>query len=291
MVPPSKYGQRARPDERPRRKLPLPSPEAGQGDLRAGCGDEPPGHHPAPDTAAGLRGQDGPGRNGREARARRAPFFAVIALSLLVSTACGAAGGGGTSTVDAGAEQEAGGQNSTAAPKIGASEEPRVAERGKAEARDDATRADKVGTGAGKAGASAGEARADSGSVAVAGTISGGDTGDVDAPRKVTLRLTGDPKTEFSGACSVRQTEKALNGRVPERYVFEPRGERLECELRAQGGGALGMLVTDGAGVRSEQRITAGERTLQFAYSRGSISSSTSVSSEDRSVTYSGGSS
>ena len=105
------------------------------------------------------------------------------------------------------------------------------------------------------------------------------------------LRITGDPKTEFFGACSVGQTEKALDGRVPERYVFEPRGKRLECELRTQGGGALGILLTDGAGVRSEQRTTAGERTLKFAYSHGSISSSTFSDSEDRSVTYSDGSS
>lgn len=263
MVPPSKHGQRARPGEHPRQKLPPARPAAGQGELRAG-GGELPGHHCAPDTVA-----------------RRAPFFAVIALSLsfLVSTACGVAEGGGTSAVDAGAGQEAGGQSSAAAPKIGASEGPRGAERGKAEARGDATPAGEAESGAGKAGARTGEARADSGSVAVAGTISGGDTSDLGAPRKVTLRLTGDPKTEFSGACSVGQTKKALDGRVPERYVFEPRGKKLECELRTQGGGTLGILITDGAGVRSEQRITAGERKLKFAYSHGSISSSTSVSS------------
>lgn len=203
--------------------------------------------------------------------------------------ACGAAEGGGTFA--AGAEQDAGGQNSAPAPKIEASEEPRGAERGKAEARGDAARAGKSGTGVGKAGARAGEARADSGSVAVAGTTGGGDTGDVGAPRKVTMRIMGDPKTEFSGVCLVGQTEKALDGRVPERYVFEPRGKGLECELRTHGGGALGILLTDGTGVRSEQRTTAGERTLTFTYSHGGTSSWTSSVSEDRSVTYSRGSS
>lgn len=73
--------------------------------------------------------------------------------------------------------------------------------------------------------------------------------------------------------------------------MFETRGTRLECELRTDGGGALGILLTDGAGLRAEQQTTAGERTLEFVYSNGSVSTSTSSVSEGRCVTYSDGSS
>lgn len=125
--------------------------------------------------------------------------------------------------------------------------------------------------------------------MAIAGSRVGG-VGE-EGPRKVTLGIKGDRGTEFSGACSVGGKERTLDGRVPERYVFEPRGKRLECELRTDGGGALGIVLTDGAGVRSEQRTAGGERTVRFTYSNGGISSSTSSVSEVRSVTYSGDSS
>lgn len=111
---------------------------------------------------------------------------------------------------------------------------------------------------------------------------------DDEFPVEVTLRLTGDPRTDFSGACSVGGTERTLEGRVPERYVFVPGDRGLRCELRTEGGGALGIFLTDGAGVSSEQRATAGQSALRFTYHNGSITSTTSsTSGGGRSVTYS----
>lgn len=240
------------------------------------------------------------GRNGRgtATRGRRIPLFAVVALSVLVMTACGRRAAG-----DAKAGQKAGGQESAPAAETTASAGPQGdrqekagARAGEAVARADggtAARAEKAEAGTGKAGARVGEARADAGSVAIAGSRggAGGSAGGEGGPREVTLKITGERGTGFSGACSVGGKERTLDGRVPDRYVFEPRGKRLECELRTDGVGALGIRLADGAGVRSEQRTAGGERTLRFTYSNGSISSSTSSVSEGRSVTYSGGSS
>jgi hypothetical protein len=235
----------------------------------------------------------------------------AVALSVLASGACGGTERGDASAADAKAEQESGVQGTAPTEKTTASagseddgRDKAGARAGEAVARDGAARAGdaEVGTvgdgvragearaGAGDAGARAGEATASTDGAKITGNSrgdDGGNTGGEDGPRVVTLEITGDRGTEFSGACSVGGAERALDGRVPERYVFEPRGERLECELQTEGGGALGIVFADGAGVRSEQRTTAGESTVQFTYSNGGISWSTSSVSEGGSVTYS----
>jgi hypothetical protein len=91
--------------------------------------------------------------------------------------------------------------------------------------------------------------------------------------------------------CTVGGEERALDGRAPERYVFEPRGKKLECSLSKEDGGALGVVLSDGAGVRSEQRISGGESSVRLVYSNGGASSTTSSSvSRSQTVTSSGGS-
>jgi hypothetical protein len=107
-----------------------------------------------------------------------------------------------------------------------------------------------------------------------------GSTEGRDGDREVTLTITGKPGTRFAGSCSVGGDERSFNGEAPERYAFEPRDEKLECEVRKRGAGTLGILFTDGGGVRSEQRTGAGGGTMEFVYSGGGI-----VSSQTSSVT------
>lgn len=254
-----------------------------------------------------LEGRPSPARlrENAEPSRRRTPLFAAVtvALSLLATAACGGAGGG-----NANAGQEPGGQESAPDPETTVSAAPQGDERdtegarageaearagdaraGDAEAGGDGARAGEARAGARNAGARAGEAIGGADGAEIAGN-SRRDDGGEEGPRKVTLKITGDRGTEFSGACSVGGTESSLDGRVPERYVFEPRGERLGCELRTEGG-SLGIVLTDGASVHSEQQTTAGESTVKFTYANGSIWSSTSSVSEGRSVTYSDNSS
>lgn len=317
MEPISKRELHAPPGEPPQRRLPPARPSAGPRGRRAGSGKQLPGDRSAKVLWIRLGGQHAPeqedrfaddaptrnrmmsagGRNGRgtATRGRRTPLFAVVAvaLSVLAMTACGGTGRGDAPAGDAKAGQKAGGREGAPAAETTAPAKPQADRQDKAVARAEdggaAAQAGKAKAGTGEAGARVGEARADAGSVAIAGSRVGG-VGE-EGPRKVTLGIKGDRGTEFSGACSVGGKERTLDGRVPERYVFEPRGKRLECELRTDGGGALGIVLTDGAGVRSEQRTAGGERTVRFTYSNGGISSSTSSVSEVRSVTYSGDSS
>ncbi len=92
---------------------------------------------------------------------------------------------------------------------------------------------------------------------------------------KLTLHVRGDQGTEFSGVCSMGNEEKALEGRTPERYVFEPRDAKLKCEIQNDGGGALEVAVA-GEGVRSVQQVGSRAATVRFALSDGGFSSSTS---------------
>lgn len=146
-------------------------------------------------------------------------------------------------------------------------------------------------TAGGNAAARTDDAEARAGRAVVVGKIAEDARGSVegmDGPQQATLRITGDPGTRFSGACLVGEKERVLDGRVPERYAFEPGGKKLECEVRKEGG-ALKIVFTDGASVRSEQRTGAGESTVRFAYSGSSIASSTSSVSVQRAVMSSDG--
>jgi hypothetical protein len=104
-----------------------------------------------------------------------------------------------------------------------------------------------------------------------------------DRSRKVTLKVAGDPGTAFFGVCSVGGREKAIEGRVPERYAYELDGGKLECKIRKDGAGALEVVVT-GEGIHSVQRSNAQEGTVRFAFSGGSVSSSTSSVSQNQTI-------
>ena len=213
------------------------------------------------------------------------PFLAavVVAASVFAAAACG--GGGqaraGTDVADPEPGQKTEVQKSPQAARAGAGgdgDDPVVARAGDAEVR------------AGGAGARAGDAEAGTGGSAVrAGGVRITENGPVGAEgsaegtggnREATLTVTGKPGTKFAGSCSVGGDERTFKGEVPERYAFEPRGEKLECEVRKEGGGTLGILFTDGGSVRSEQRTGAGGGTMEFVYSGGGI-----VSSQTSSVT------
>lgn len=233
-------------------------------------------------------------RSGREISRRRVPLFAVVAvaLSVLATAACGGAVGGSAYAANTKAGQEADGQESAPTAEKIASAGPQGDEHDKVGARA----GEAVAGADGGAAVRAGNVKAGTGGVEISGNSRGGageKTETKGGPQEVTLEITGDPGTGFSGVCSVGGSERTLDGEVPGRYVFEPQGKRLECELRKEGGSALGIVVTDGAGGRSEQRTTGGESTVRFVYSSGSVSSSISSStvSESQTVTSSDGSS
>ncbi len=90
-----------------------------------------------------------------------------------------------------------------------------------------------------------------------------GETG----PRKATIKIGGDPRAKFSGKCLVGEEEKAIDVRGPELYAYELGDEKLQCEIRKDGEGALTVVLTSGDSVRSVQRA-GGERSVTIiAYS------------------------
>jgi hypothetical protein len=131
--------------------------------------------------------------------------------------------------------------------------------------------------------ARAGDARASTREAVASsqGTTEKGDESK-DRARKVTLEVVGDQGIPFSGVCSVGRHEEVLEGRVPERYVYEPGGTKLECEIRKEGAGTPGILVT-GEDVRSVQRTNAQGSTVRLALS-GGIGSSTSSISQNQTI-------
>lgn len=114
----------------------------------------------------------------------------------------------------------------------------------------------------------------------VAGTLSSGDsTGDAggttagvtptveDSP-EVMLRLEGDPKTRFSGICTVGDERTVINGRVPKRFAYEPGDEELSCRIqkRDAGPGTLKVTLIAGNTTRSVQQTNSREGTIDVSY-------------------------
>jgi hypothetical protein len=152
--------------------------------------------------------------------------------------------------------------------------EERASERGAAARAGDAVA--RAGRGAV---ARAGDAVARAGAAAAArdGDKAGSPgTDGEDLPQEVTLDVGGERGTPFSGACSVGGDERRIGGRVPESYAYEPDGERVECEIRKDGPGALEVVLVAGDDVRSVQRQAgAGTGTITLTYSGASgVSSS-----------------
>jgi hypothetical protein len=92
---------------------------------------------------------------------------------------------------------------------------------------------------------------------------------------EVTLEVGGSEGTEFSGSCAVGDKETEVSGQVPESFVYELDGGRLDCEISA--GGDLEVVLAAGENTRSVQRISGG--ILNLTYENGRVSSSTSSGS------------
>jgi hypothetical protein len=87
-----------------------------------------------------------------------------------------------------------------------------------------------------------------------------------------TLEIAGDRGTRFSGTCTVGNEEREIGGRVPERFVHELDGRKLECEIRKQSPGAMNI-VLDAGDVDYVQRTDSGQgfsSSIQSSTSSGS---------------------
>jgi hypothetical protein len=171
----------------------------------------------------------------------------------------------------------------SAAPRVGAE---RTADQTAGESAAGEPAAGREGGAIARAGDNA-VARAGDGAVARAGDVearaNGGEeivtNGGGGSAHEVTLEVGGDHGTRFSGVCSVGGQEKVIGGRVPERHVYHPADDKLECEIHKRGGGVLEVVLVAGSSVRSVQRTDAQKGTINFAYSSGGLSSSVTSSS------------
>jgi hypothetical protein len=86
---------------------------------------------------------------------------------------------------------------------------------------------------------------------------------------EVVLRLEGGPKTTFSGLCSVGDEQSVLDGRVPKRFTFDPRGRELSCRIqkRDRGRGALKIILIAGDTTRSVQQTNSPKGIINLSYS------------------------
>ncbi len=87
---------------------------------------------------------------------------------------------------------------------------------------------------------------------------------------EVVLRLEGGPRTTFSGLCSVGDEQSVLDGKVPKRFTFDPRGRELSCRIqkRDDGRGALRIIFIAGDTTRSIQQTNSPGGTINLSYSR-----------------------
>ncbi len=87
----------------------------------------------------------------------------------------------------------------------------------------------------------------------------------------VVLRLEGDPKTTFSGICTVGGKESVLSGRVPKRYAFDPKGQKLSCRIQKQdpGESRLKVILTANDTTRSVQQTNARGGLINISYKGG----------------------
>ncbi len=90
---------------------------------------------------------------------------------------------------------------------------------------------------------------------------------------EATLEMQGDSGTEFSGSCTVGDEETEVSGQTPDSFSFDLDGERLECEISADGN--LRIVFTAG-NAHSVQQISGG--TLNLTYDKGQVSFSSSSS-------------
>jgi hypothetical protein len=103
--------------------------------------------------------------------------------------------------------------------------------------------------------------------------------------REATLEIEGHRGTRFSGTCAVgKGEEREIRGRVPERFVYELDGRRLECEIRKQSKGAM-SIVLDAGNTDFVQQTGSRRATVRIVYSKQGFSSSIQSSSISSSST------
>ena len=85
---------------------------------------------------------------------------------------------------------------------------------------------------------------------------------------EVVIRLEGDPRTTFSGLCSVGEEQIVLSGRVPKRFDFDLKGRRLSCRIEKRDGGTgdLKVLLVAGEATRSVQQTNAPAGVIKVSY-------------------------
>lgn len=138
--------------------------------------------------------------------------------------------------------------------------------------------------GNGNAVASSGEAevRVGDGKVRTGDVVVGGGGAEDDnvRPGRVRLKIAGEPGARFSGTCTRGDEEREVSGQVPGRFVFEPEGREMECDLRNGGpeAGSLEFSVTAG-GENQKQRVRVTGDTMNFTLSEHGISHTTSSAS------------
>jgi hypothetical protein len=94
-----------------------------------------------------------------------------------------------------------------------------------------------------------------------------GDDDSGDEP-DVMIRLEGDPRTTFSGLCSVGEAQKVLSGQVPKRFEFDLKGQQLSCriEKRDNEKGDLKVVLVAGGTTRSVQQTSAPGGVIKVSY-------------------------
>jgi hypothetical protein len=85
---------------------------------------------------------------------------------------------------------------------------------------------------------------------------------------EVLIRLEGDPKTTFSGLCSVGEERNVLSGQVPKRFAFDLKGRRISCRIEKRDGGTgdLKVVLVAGETTRSVQQTNAPGGTINVSY-------------------------
>jgi hypothetical protein len=85
---------------------------------------------------------------------------------------------------------------------------------------------------------------------------------------EIFILLEGDPKTTFSGLCSVGEAQKVLSGQVPKRFQFDLKGQRLSCriEKRDNEKGALKVVLATGETTRSVQQTNTPGGIIKVSY-------------------------
>ena len=143
----------------------------------------------------------------------------------------------------------------------------------------------------------AGDGEARTGSIVAGEGRRGGKVGADSLPGRVTLKVGGEPGTEFSGTCVVGGKEEDFTGRVPARFVYELDERRLECEVRRAepSGGTLEISLRADGGSRETMVRSKGdevsfvlteEGTVLSTYSSGSggsVNQQTKVTSSSNS--------